>query len=248
MDAVVSVLCVGGCALGMFLVAMLLRRERRTRANLLLAGVIGLACFAELFSAAAHLSQVAGGVVLQIPGFQGLLLLVILSYTLASIRLVRSRIQPRPESSAAPAAEADPPAPGAPPPPEKAKYGNNRLPDFARETIVGELQRHMQTAQPWLNVDLTLGELAAGINVSPHHLSQIINSEFGKSFASYINEYRVEEARQLLTGDHDKSVLDVALDSGFSSKSSFNASFKKLTGMTPSEYRKSAQHRNYLVA
>jgi AraC-like DNA-binding protein len=134
------------------------------------------------------------------------------------------------------------------PEPEKTKYGNNRLPDFARESIVVELQRHMQSAQPWLKIDLTLGELATGINVAPHHLSQIINSEFGKSFASYINEYRVGEACQLLVGDNDKSVLDVALDSGFSSKSSFNASFKKHTGMTPSEYRKTTQHKNYLVA
>jgi AraC-like DNA-binding protein len=124
---------------------------------------------------------------------------------------------------------------------EKPKYGNNRLPGFARESIVAELQRHMQAEQPWLKIDLTLGELAAAINVSPHHLSQIINSEFGKTFACYINEYRVGEACQLLAGDSGKSVLDVALDSGFSSKSSFNASFKKHTGMTPSEYRKSPE-------
>lgn len=132
--------------------------------------------------------------------------------------------------------------------PEKPKYGNNRLPDFARESILVELQRHMQAVQPWLKVDLTLGELAAGINVSPHHLSQIINSVFGKSFACYINEYRVGEACQLLSGDNGKSVLDVALDSGFSSKSSFNASFKKHTGMTPSEFRKTSQDKNRLVA
>jgi AraC-like DNA-binding protein len=133
-------------------------------------------------------------------------------------------------------------------PPEKTKYGNNRLPDFARESIVAELQRHMQAERPWLKIDLTLGDLAAGINVSPHHLSQIINSEFGKTFACYINEYRVGEACQLLSGDSGKPVLDVALDSGFSSKSSFNASFKKHTGMTPSEYRRSSRDKNYLVA
>jgi AraC-like DNA-binding protein len=131
---------------------------------------------------------------------------------------------------------------------KKAKYGNNRLPDFLRASIIAELNRHMRSAQPWLKVDLTLSQLAASINVNPHHLSQIINSEFGKSFACYINEHRVTAACQLLLDKSSKAVLDVALNSGFSSKSSFNALFKKHTGMTPSEYRRRFQKSDSLVA
>lgn len=131
---------------------------------------------------------------------------------------------------------------------EKEKYGNNRLPEFVRETIINELNQYMQTSQPWLKVDLTLGQLATDINVNPHHLSQIINSEFGKSFACYINEYRVNAACRLLCGDTERTVLEIAMDSGFSSKSSFNALFKRHTGLTPSEYRKKFQNSSYRVA
>jgi AraC-like DNA-binding protein len=132
--------------------------------------------------------------------------------------------------------------------PPKIKYGNNRLPDFLRESIIAELNEHMRSAQPWLKIDLTLSRLAANINVNPHHLSQIINSQFGKSFACYINEHRLNAACQMLIVESGKAVLDVALDCGFSSKSSFNAVFKKHTGMTPSEYRKKFQKSDCLVA
>jgi len=367
MNAVVSLVCIAGCALGMLLVATLLMQEHRSHANVLLACVIGVACLDELFSAVEHLSQ-GGGAMLRLPGFPGLLfapllflyfrarsftlrvrgadawhfacfvalqsialfdflepevlpglilrpylnlacLLIIGTYALASLRVVYASALPRrcsvfhscvlavlalmtalasyllgagtdmlmPASDArgdladavlscALAAlacsaiyralsrepETRPnqviPFPDARPEPEKTKYGNNRLPDFARESIVAELKRYMQSAQPWLRIDLTLGQLAAGINVSPHHLSQIINSDFGKSFACYINEYRVDAACRWLSGDNGRSVLDIALDSGFASKSSFNALFKKHTGMTPSEYRRKFQSKNCLVA
>ena len=123
----------------------------------------------------------------------------------------------------------------------KEKYGNNRLPEFVRESIIRSLENHMHSDKPWLKIDLTLAQLAGSINVNPHHLSQIINSHFGKSFACFINEYRVEAACQLLATNSNKTVLEIALDSGFSSKSSFNTLFKKQTGFTPSEYRKKFQ-------
>ncbi|HEU4654707.1 MAG TPA: helix-turn-helix domain-containing protein [Steroidobacteraceae bacterium] len=134
------------------------------------------------------------------------------------------------------------------PEPKKQKYGNNRLPEFLRVSIIAELNRYMHSAQPWLQIDLTLSQLAASINVNPHHLSQIINSEFGKSFAGYINDHRVNAACQLLIGRRSKTVLDIALESGFSSKSSFNAVFKRHTGITPSEYRRKYYKKDCLVA
>lgn len=131
---------------------------------------------------------------------------------------------------------------------EKEKYGNNRLPEFVRESIINELKKHMQSAQPWLQMELTLSQLATSIHVNPHHLSQIINSEFGKTFACYINEHRINEACKLLSDDSEKTVLEIALQSGFSSKSSFNTLFKKQTELTPSEYRKKFQRSDCAAA
>jgi AraC-like DNA-binding protein len=124
------------------------------------------------------------------------------------------------------------------PPPMREKYGNNRLPEFVRRSIVTRLTEHMNCDQPWLRVDLTLAELADAINVNSHHLSQIINTEYGKSFACYINEYRVQAACRLLSISSNKAILEVAMESGFSSKSSFNVAFKKIVQLTPSEFRR----------
>lgn len=130
----------------------------------------------------------------------------------------------------------------------KEKYGNNRLPEFVSRSIVHGLEHHMLNDKPWLKVDLTLAQLAQGVNVNSHHLSQTINLHFGKSFACYINEYRVNEACKLLLDSKSKAVLEVALESGFASKSSFNTLFKKQTGLTPSEYRKKFSSRNRAAA
>lgn len=121
---------------------------------------------------------------------------------------------------------------------EKEKYGNNRLPDFIKNSILNDLNRYMKEKQPWIDFNLRLGSLADYINVNPHQLSQIINAELGKSFACYVNEFRVKNACELLAVNAEKSVTDIGLESGFSSKSSFNTIFKKQTGLTPSEYRK----------
>ena len=121
---------------------------------------------------------------------------------------------------------------------EKEKYGNNRLPDFIKDSILNDLHRYMNEERPWMDFNLRLGGLAEYINVSPHQLSQIINAELGKSFACYVNEFRIRNACELLVNNSEKSVTDIALESGFSSKSSFNTIFKKQTGLTPSDYRK----------
>jgi YesN/AraC family two-component response regulator len=123
----------------------------------------------------------------------------------------------------------------------KEKYGNNRLPDDIRNSIMNGLHNYMNESQPWLQLDLTLNELADNININHHQLSQIINTELGKSFACYINEFRVNKACEILIKKQSKSIIAVAFESGFSSKSSFNTVFKKQTGFTPSEYRKKFQ-------
>src|SRR6185503_18480018 len=87
---------------------------------------------------------------------------------------------------------------------------------------------------------LTLGELAARAGLSSHNLSQLLNEELGRSFFDYINSHRVEEVKRcLLDAAYDRqTLLDIAMASGFSSKTAFNTAFRQHAGTTPSEFRR----------
>jgi AraC-like DNA-binding protein len=102
------------------------------------------------------------------------------------------------------------------------------------------IRQFMQTEKPWLNPDLSLEELASGIGQKPKMLSLVINETLGQNFFDFINHYRIEEAKRLLTNPVDKkiTVSEVLYAVGFNSKSSFNTLFKKYTGLTPTEFRR----------
>ena len=90
------------------------------------------------------------------------------------------------------------------------------------------------------NLELTLTELAKALDVHPHYLSQAINTFEGKTFYDYVNTLRVEEFKRLVALPESKkyTLLALALDCGFNSKTSFNRNFKSVTGLAPSEYLK----------
>jgi len=105
--------------------------------------------------------------------------------------------------------------------------------------LVPRLLAHMEEKRPYLNEGLTLTELAKQVGMSRNQLSLVINSGIGDSFYTFINKYRVEEAKRLIA-DPKKSnytILSLAFEAGFPSKSSFHKVFKNLTGLTPTEYR-----------
>ncbi|WP_101760388.1 helix-turn-helix domain-containing protein [Oceanicoccus sp. KOV_DT_Chl] len=97
--------------------------------------------------------------------------------------------------------------------------------------------------KPFLNPAITVKQLALDLGTSPRYLSEIINDHYGISFSEYINRARVKEAKRLmsLAEFSNQSLLDIALDSGFNSKSSFNLMFKRYSSVTPSEYRKAVK-------
>jgi len=82
--------------------------------------------------------------------------------------------------------------------------------------------------------------------ISVHHLSNILNNRFEKNFSDFINAYRVEEAKRVLSLDQfTKMTLEaIGYECGFGSKSSFNKAFKKITNFTPSEYRNHSKSSN----
>jgi len=105
------------------------------------------------------------------------------------------------------------------------------------KSVLSEL---MNVQKPYLDCELNLIKLAELINMTPHQLSYIINTGFNENFFQYVNTYRVEKAKELLVKEemNKLSILGIAFESGFNSKTSFNTTFKKITGQTPSEFKK----------
>jgi AraC-like DNA-binding protein len=123
---------------------------------------------------------------------------------------------------------------------KEKRYSKSGLTDERAEEILAMLNNFMQTEKPYTDSSLTLNKLADLLNVKVHNLSETINTKLDQNFFDYINNYRVEEVKQLIK-DPEKSnytLLAIAMEAGFNSKSSFNAIFKKFTGTTPSEFRK----------
>lgn len=120
------------------------------------------------------------------------------------------------------------------------KYKTSALQPETVEAVLPQLNRLMEVEQVYLDPDLSLKQLAQRLHVHYNYLSRIINESIGKSFNDYINSYRIREARKRLCDPvhSSRTVLEIAYDTGFYSKSVFNTAFKKFTGMTPSQYKK----------
>lgn len=102
------------------------------------------------------------------------------------------------------------------------------------------IQAVMEKEKLFLDPDFTVYQLAESLAIPRRRLSLLLNSGFQKNFFQYVNEFRVNEVKRLLRqnpGNH-LTLLDIALESGFKSKSAFNSVFKQCTGLTPSQYRK----------
>ncbi|WP_422358487.1 helix-turn-helix domain-containing protein [Reichenbachiella sp.] len=120
------------------------------------------------------------------------------------------------------------------------KYRHSNLNQQEAQELIDQLNNKMQVEKPYLNPTLSAGQLAEMINISKHQLSQLINQNTSSNFYEYVNLFRVEEfKKKVMEGKADKlSLLGLALDCGFNSKSTFNYLFKKFEGMTPSQYKK----------
>ncbi len=120
------------------------------------------------------------------------------------------------------------------------KYQNSSLNKQLSGQLYQELDKHMSQQRPYLNNTLSLPELADQLGISANHLSQTINQQTDKNFFDYVNSYRVEQAKRLLSDPNTscKTILDVSEHSGFNSKSAFYAAFKKHVGVTPSQFKK----------
>ncbi len=122
---------------------------------------------------------------------------------------------------------------------ERAKYQNSTLTPAASQSLLKAIERKMTAEQVHLEPDISLEKLAAAVQASKHHVSQAINEQTGLRFFDYINQLRIEEAKLMLKNEDfaNMHIIEVAYAVGFANKASFNAAFKKSTGMTPTAFR-----------
>lgn len=122
----------------------------------------------------------------------------------------------------------------------KEKYANSSLKAETTNELWTSIESVMETEKLYRNPKLRLNDLAEKVDSSIHHVSQIINQKLDISFSDFVNHYRVKEAQALLVSPRAEeiTIFAIALEVGFNSKTAFYNSFKKITGKTPSAYKK----------
>lgn len=120
----------------------------------------------------------------------------------------------------------------------REKYEKSALSPEASERIERKLRAAMARDHLYRDPNLSLWTLAGHVGASPNYISQTLNEVIGESFFDFVNRHRIAEAKRLLS-DSGETVLAIAYEAGFNSRSSFYTAFKRVTGRTPSEYRNS---------
>jgi len=117
-------------------------------------------------------------------------------------------------------------------------YSRSLLRGLDVDRLMLKLEKLMTEKNIYRDDSINLADTAISLGVTHHQLSQLLNERLNMNFNTYINSYRIEEAKRLLIANPDRTVLTIAYEVGFNSKSSFYESFTKITGITPVEYRK----------
>jgi TolB-like protein/AraC-like DNA-binding protein/Flp pilus assembly protein TadD len=125
--------------------------------------------------------------------------------------------------------------------PSSRKYKKTLLKQSELSDYSQQLETLMATEKPYLQADLSLRKLATLLEIPPNYLSQLLNEGFDQNFADYINSYRLETFKEKVADPKQRhlTILALAYDSGFNSKTVFNTFFKRKTGQTPKAFWKS---------
>lgn len=119
------------------------------------------------------------------------------------------------------------------------KYKKSSLNQDTYKELVDRILEYMEKNKPYTSQHYSPDKMAMDLAISKHHLSEVLNVCFEKNFNTFINIYRVNEAQALFKkpGYQTLKIESIGYEAGFNSKTSFNRAFKKLVGITPSEYR-----------
>jgi AraC-like DNA-binding protein len=119
-------------------------------------------------------------------------------------------------------------------------YRNSGLKNTSVGNYVDKIRLTMDNEKLWKNPDVNIDDISKLTNIPKHHITQVLNENIKKNFYTFVNEYRSNEVIDMFKNNKysNWTILSIAYESGFNSKSSFNSFFKKYTGKTPSEYRR----------
>ncbi|MGM0666097.1 MAG: helix-turn-helix domain-containing protein [Bacteroidota bacterium] len=123
-------------------------------------------------------------------------------------------------------------------PKDRKKYSRSGLNETRARKYLESIIKYMENKKPYLDRNLTIYDLSQQTGISRHHITQVLNDLHGRNFFTFINEYRIAEVISRMKDPVYKNytLLAIAYDSGFNSKSTFNTIFKNITGLTPTQY------------
>ncbi|MBN2158393.1 MAG: AraC family transcriptional regulator [Spirochaetes bacterium] len=121
---------------------------------------------------------------------------------------------------------------------EKKHCGRSLLEGVDVAALIGRLELLMDRERIYTDDQLTLRDVADELSITPHQLSQLLNERLNTNFNAYINQRRIEAAKNALLNEPEKTVLAISLDVGFNSKSAFYEAFSRFTGLSPQAFRK----------
>jgi len=123
---------------------------------------------------------------------------------------------------------------------EKEKVKKKLMTEERVEEIMKQIERLMKETKQYRNQELSIYNLSKDLEINKTYISYVINEKKGQNFSSFINRFRINEAKELLLDKEMENftIEGIANTVGFNSKSSFNVAFKKYEGITPSEYKK----------
>jgi len=121
-----------------------------------------------------------------------------------------------------------------------SKYKRTGLTDLAAQTLKARIELVMKQKELFTNGALRLDDLVHEVKSTRHNVSMVVNKHFNESFFDFVNRYRVEYVKEKMRDPkyRNHTIIELAYESGFNNKVSFNKAFKRITGRTPSEFKK----------
>jgi len=123
----------------------------------------------------------------------------------------------------------------------KPKPKPHKIPDREATSLLEQLRNIMEEQELYRNPNLKLADVAKKLNLSPHRVSSLLNDHLGHGFPHFLNSYRIDQAKVLILSNQTHTLEAIGYDSGFNSKSTFFATFKKFTGTTPARFKSENQ-------